>query len=183
MPSVLFVAPFFLPTTLRFVEAMADLPGVRLGLISQDPAERLPQRLRAKLAAHWRIEDGLNADQIAHAAGALAGRLGPIHRLVGALEELQVPLAIARTKLGIAGMGVEAARNFRDKARMKSVLRAAGIPCARHKLAMSEADAWECPAALGFPLVIKPPAGAGAKNTFRVDGPDALREEPSTHSA
>ena len=35
------------------------------------------------------------------------------------------------------------ANNFRDKAQMKTVLRAAGVPCARHKLAVSAADALE----------------------------------------
>ena len=34
MPSVVFVAPFFLDTTLRFVDAVAELPGVRAGLVS-----------------------------------------------------------------------------------------------------------------------------------------------------
>ena len=37
-----FVAPFFADTTMRFVRAAAALPGVRLSLVSQDPAERLP---------------------------------------------------------------------------------------------------------------------------------------------
>jgi hypothetical protein len=61
------------------------------------------------------------------------------------------------------------ANNFRDKAQMKTVLRAAGVPCARHKLAVSAADALEFSERVGFPLVVKPPAGAGAKSTFRLD--------------
>lgn len=176
MPSVVFVAPFFLQTTLRFVDAMASLPGVRLGLISQDPAERLPSGLRGKLAAHWRVANALSADQITAAAEGLKRDLGPIHRLVGALEELQVPLARARESLDIEGMGVEAAQSFRDKSRMKTVLHAAGLPCARHKLAENEPDAWAFVAGTGYPVVVKPPAGAGSRNTFRVDGPDQLRE-------
>src|SRR4029079_6810494 len=40
-----FVAPFFLDATLRFVDAVADVPGVRLGLVSQDPLEKVPPRL------------------------------------------------------------------------------------------------------------------------------------------
>ena len=51
MRTVVFVAPFFLDTTLRFVDAVADLPGVRTGLVSQDPAEKLPQALRLLRAA------------------------------------------------------------------------------------------------------------------------------------
>ncbi len=66
---------------------------------------------------------------------ALATRFGGVDRLVGALEQLQVPLARVREQLGIPGMGVEVATTFRDKARMKDVLRAAGLPCARHRLA------------------------------------------------
>jgi len=54
------------------------------------------------------------------------------------------------------------------------VLRAAGVPCARHKLATSPADAVEFAERVGFPLVVKPPAGAGAKSTFRLDAPADL---------
>ena len=46
---------------------------------------------------------------------------------------------------------------------MKTVLRAAGVPCARHRLARSAAEAADSPEEVGFPLVVKPPAGAGAK--------------------
>ena len=73
-------------------------------------------------------------------------------------------------------MGRETARRFRDKALMKSVLAAAGLPCARHLLAESAADARDFAAHVGFPLVLKPPAGAGAKNTYRVDSLVALEE-------
>jgi Biotin carboxylase len=85
------------------------------------------------------------------------------------LEQLQVPLAQVREHLGIAGMDPVTANNFRDKAQMKTVLRAAGVPCARHKLAVGAADALEFAERVGFPLVVKPPAGAGAKSTFRLD--------------
>jgi len=174
MPTVLFVAPFFLETTLRFVEAVADLPGVRTGLISQDPAERLPAGLRGKLTAHWRIDDGLAPQRIAEAVRALAGRIGPPDRLLGTLEQLQVPLGEVREALDIPGMRSEAAKNFRDKARMKSVLAAAGIPCARHQRVLDEREAWRFAEAVGYPLVLKPTAGAGAKSTYRVNGPEEL---------
>ena len=54
MPNVVFVAPFFLETTLRFVDAVASLPGVRTGVISQDPADKLPRQL-LHLAHHRRL--------------------------------------------------------------------------------------------------------------------------------
>jgi biotin carboxylase len=50
------------------------------------------------------------------------------------LVALAVPLAQVREELGIEGMDVATAHNARDKARMKTVRRPAGIPCARHQL-------------------------------------------------
>ncbi|KAB2966234.1 MAG: ATP-grasp domain-containing protein [Thermoanaerobaculia bacterium] len=172
---VVFVAPFFLETTLRFVDAVASLPGVRTALISQDPLDRLPPRLRERLAAHRLVADGLDPRQIADAVRALAAEIGAPSRLLGALEQLQVPLGEVRDALGIEGMGAETARNFRDKGRMKEVLARAGVPCARHARVTDEASALEFAGRVGFPLVIKPAAGAGAKGTFRVGDGDELR--------
>src|SRR5205823_3928209 len=57
----------------------------------------------------------------------------------------------------------------------KSVLRAAGVPCARYRLADSADAAAGFAAEAGFPLVVKPPAGAGAKSTFRLDDAQDLQ--------
>ncbi|HYM80946.1 MAG TPA: hypothetical protein VEY91_05990, partial [Candidatus Limnocylindria bacterium] len=176
MVPTVFVAPYFMETTLRFVAAAAELPGVRLGLVSHDPEDKLPPGLRSRLAGHWRVDDSLNPTQLAGAVRGLAARLGPVQRLIGTLEELQVPLAEVRAALGIPGVSVEVAKNFRDKSRMKHVLRAAGLPCARHRLAESEHDAWAFAEEVGYPLVAKPPTGSGSHNTFRIDGPNRMRE-------
>ena len=68
MSCVLFVAPFFMEATTRFIEAVASLPGIAFGLISQDPEEKLPPALRERLAGHYRISDGTSAEQITAAA-------------------------------------------------------------------------------------------------------------------
>ncbi len=176
MPNVVFVAPFFLEATVRFIDAAAGLPGVRLGLVSQDPADRLPPALRRRLPAHVRLDDGLDPRKIAEACRTIAGTLGSVDRLMGALEELQVPLGEVRAALGIAGMDGETAKNFRDKARMKEVLTAAGVPCARHTRVSSEAEVWSFAQHVGYPLVVKPLAGSGSRNTFRVNREEELRE-------
>jgi len=72
-------------------------------------------------------------------------------------------------------MDVATARNVRDKSQMKEVLTAAGVPCARHQLVRAPEEAMAFAAAVGFPLVAKPPAGAGAQATYRLDDADALR--------
>ncbi len=166
---VIFAAPFFMDATLRFIRGAAQLDGIHLSVVSQDPAEKLPAELRAQLAGHWKIDDGLDPQQIVDAVRQLERRLGKASRMLGALEQLQVPLARAREALGMPGLSVEAAVNFRDKSRMKDVLRGAGVPCARHALVGETAHALAFAEKVGFPLVVKPPAGAGGKSTFRLD--------------
>jgi hypothetical protein len=170
-----FVAPYLLEATTRFVASAAMLPGVRLGLITTVPASELPPVLREHLDGHWRVDDGLDPQQIADAVRGLSGQLGPVERLVGALEQLQVPLAQVRGALGIPGMDEQTAHNVRDKARMKSVLRAADVPCARHQLVVEPGQALGFADSVGFPLVAKPPAGSGAQATYRLDDAQALR--------
>ena len=174
MNNVLFVAPFFLETTLRFVAAAARLPGVRVGLVSQDRLEKLPAGIRERLAAHYRVPDALTAEGILPGVEALAAGMGGVDRLLGTLEELQVPLGEIRDRLGIPGMGAATAVNFRDKGRMKEVLRGAGLPCARSGLARSPEEARRLVGEIGFPVVLKPPAGAGARGTARLDEAGAL---------
>lgn len=176
MHFVIFAAPWFSDNAHRFIQATVGQPDVRVAVISQEPQEHLAQHLRDRIVAHWKVEDIFDPGQLAHAAGTLSSHFGPIHRFYGAYEQLQVPLAEAREMLGVEGMSAEAARNFRDKSQMKNVLRAAGVPCARHKLAHTAAEGWSFVEEVGFPLVLKPPAGAGAQATFRVDDAGAFGE-------
>ncbi len=174
VPVALFAAPILSENAARMIAAIAALPGVRVGVISQAPLEDLPEPVRSRVA-HWQIPDVLDTGQLLEAVGQLEQRLGRADRLIGAYEQLQVPLAEVRERRGIAGMPAEAARNFRDKARMKSLLREAGLPCARHRLVTGPADAMAFAGEIGFPLVVKPPAGAGALATTKADDVNALR--------
>lgn len=173
---VLFAAPFLMDATVRFVSGASQLPGVRLSLISQDPVNKLAPEIRHRLAGHWRVDDALDPAQLVDAARNLEARLGKAVRMIAALEQLQVPLAVAREALGIEGLDAEAAKNFRDKARMKTVLRNAGVPCARHSLVGDRDAAFAFAAEVGFPLVVKPPAGAGGKGTWRIDNAGDLTQ-------
>ena len=176
MPTVLFAAPFLSESASRMVRAIGSLPDVRLGVVSQDPQEHADADTRAAIAAHWRVDDVTDAGQLRWAIDSLIAGLGRPERLFAAFEQLQVPLAEERQRLGIEGMSVEAAHNFRDKARMKERLRAAGLPCARHALVERAGDALPFAERVGFPIVVKPPAGAGSVATFRAETVDELRD-------
>jgi biotin carboxylase len=170
---VIFAAPLLSENAFNMIAAAASLPDVQLGVITHDPAEQL-QHLYGQVA-HWRVDNILDVNQLIWAASELSARNGPIHRLFGAYEQLQEPLAQAREFLGVLGTNLEAAANFRDKARMKTVMRANGVPCARHRLASSIDEAKAFANTSGFPVVVKPPAGAGAQQTYRVEDMDQLQ--------
>lgn len=172
--KVVFVAPYVMEATSRFLAAMVETPGSEVVVISSDPAEKFPDRIRAGLAGHWRIDDCLNVDQLVGAVATLQQNLGGVDVLTAILENLQVPLAQVREQLSIPGMGVQIAEQFRDKARMKSVFEAAGIPCARNARADSPEEARSVFTAWQQPVVVKPLAGMGARNTFRVNSFDDL---------
>jgi biotin carboxylase len=181
MRNVVFVVPFFMEATLRFVAGAASLSGVRLAIVSQDPVERLPDDLRAHVAAHWRIDDALDPRQIAIGVEGVSRQIGPVERLIGSLEQLQVPLAHVRAHLKLPGLSVEAAQRFRDKSVMKTVFERTGLPCARHRLIGRRSDATEFVAEVGLPIVVKPPAGAGAVSTFRLDSSAELAQYLERH--
>ena len=173
MPSVVFVAPYALDSTLRFLRAASALPGIRFGVVTQEPLEALDRKLtpedRARITARVRVDRALDADSLEAGVRKIAGQLGGrVDTLLGILEPLQEPLATVRERLGIRGMDTAEAANFRDKSRMKDVLRTNDLPCARHALAKSPAEALAF-ADRHLPLVAKPPAGAGAIDTFRVE--------------
>lgn len=169
MRTVLFVAPFLLDATLKFVQAAAAVPGVRLVVITQDEPDKVPPG-----AWHWKVSDATRTDVIVDAARQIMARTGGAHRIVGILENIQDQLAEARVVLGLPGITPEVARRFRDKGVMKSALRAAGLPCARHARLRSVPDAWRFVEQVGYPIVIKPPDGAGCRATYKIDHPDAL---------
>ncbi len=175
MKNVVFVAPYFMDATERFIDAATQVPGARVGLVSCDPVEKLSAPVRQRLAGHVRIE-GIQTVQIAAGVQALAARLGSVDRLLGMLEQILESLGEIREHMGIPGMGAEASENFRDKSQMKNVLRSAGVPCARHRLVESVAAGLEFTAQIGFPVVVKPPAGAGARGTYRCENDSALSD-------
>jgi hypothetical protein len=174
MPNVVFAAPILSENASHMIEAVASLPNVRLGVITQDPAEKMSPQLAQAVTAHWRVNNILDAEQLGWAAGELGKRLGGLDRLFGAYEQLQEPLAAVREKLGIEGMKPDVARRFRDKSEMKDVFRANGVPCAKHSLFGTLDEARAFVKEVGYPVVIKPPAGAGAISTFRVDDEKSL---------
>jgi biotin carboxylase len=172
MRNVIFVAPFSLENTMRFVRAVRGLNHLRLIGICQTPPNAEDRRLYDDLI---QVPDALDARQLIAASKGIAQKYGPIHRVLGILEPLQVQLGEVREALGVPGTTAHTADLFREKARMKDELRRHGLPCARHALVTTWAEAERFIDEVGAPLVMKPPAGAGCKATWRISSKDELR--------
>ncbi|MDA8959633.1 hypothetical protein N9Z54_01330 [Planctomycetota bacterium] len=171
--NTVFVAPFALPSTLRFLRAAALLPDTTFSVVAQEPAASfmaaLDEEVRDRIADIVSVADCHDPHQLEGAVRRVAASTGSeVTALVGILEPLQEALASVRERLQIRGMDRAEAGRFRDKAVMKDALRAHDLPCAGHHLATDAASALSF-ARGTMPLVAKPPAGAGARDTFRVD--------------
>ena len=176
MTVVVYAIPVLTDNALRYLRGVARLPEVRLGVISHKPLLAFPRDLQTRILAHRAVPNALDPDVLTLAVQQIAQRLGRVDRLLGMLEQIQGPLAEVRHRLDIPGMMPEAARNFRDKDRMKAVLRDAGLPVARSRLVTEPADLKRLTDEVGFPIVVKPLQGAGARGTFRVEDGDQLKK-------
>ena len=79
-----------------------------------------------------------------------------------------------REAFGVAGMSADTVRGFRDKPLMRERVAAAGLRVPRSERARSRAQAWAASSRVGFPLIVKPVAGAGSADTFRVESATAF---------
>lgn len=174
MKNVVVVAPWFGANMLHNLRCFAALDDVRLGVVTHEPADRLPPDLRERFEGHYQVKDALDPVQLVEAGRAFQREWGRVDRLEGYLEQLQEPLGVARDALDIDGMRANAARNFRDKNRMKRVLAEHGIPVARQALLTAPQDARRFVDQVGYPVVLKPVAGAGARDTLRVSDDEGL---------
>ncbi|MEW5851571.1 MAG: ATP-grasp domain-containing protein [Myxococcota bacterium] len=173
---VIFVTPYFTDSSRLFLRKLAEQPGVRLAAMAQEDVGVLPPELRQRITRFERVQSALRADDVTEAAKRISAAEGPIHRLIGVMEQVQESVAEARDRLDVPGLRLAQALNFRDKTRMKDLLRAADVPVARHRLVKTLEEARGFVAEVGYPVVVKPPAGAASQETFRVQDDHALRQ-------
>jgi hypothetical protein len=97
MVAVAFVAPYLLETT-TLRRGRGPAAGVQLALITSEPIERVPPRLR-----HYAAATGASTTLSTRVRSPARARPEwpdrPVQRLIGVLEQLQVPLAQVREYL------------------------------------------------------------------------------------
>jgi biotin carboxylase len=155
-----------------FVRGLAST-GARVIGVGDQAADSLPQMARDNLAAHWHVPSFADEQGIIDAVREHARHVR-IDQVESLWEPTMVLAARLREVLGVAGMTVAQTIPFRDKEEMKRVLDNAGIRTPRHHSATTIDGVREAAHAIGFPIIVKPIAGAGSANTYRVDRQEDL---------
>lgn len=166
------IAPGYPGEMPHFCRGLAQHGGAVYGL-SDVPEQDLPKLARDHLAGYLRVPSLTDEDAVVRAAVAGVGG-HTIDRVVCLWEPGVVLAARLREALGAPGMRVAQAQSFRNKDLMKQKVVAAGIRTARHASATTVAQVREAARAIGFPVIVKPIAGAGSMDTVRAGTPEEL---------
>jgi len=169
---VVLIAPGYPAEMPLFTRGLARV-GARVLGVGDQPEEDLPAVARESLAGYLRVESLVNEAAVVEAVRRWASPVR-VERVECLWEPGVLLAAKLREALGAEGMTYEEAVPFRNKDRMKQVLSAAGIRTPRHALATTAEGCRDAARRIGFPVILKPIAGAGSADTHRVDDEAAL---------
>lgn len=176
---VVFIEPFFPANQRQFVRALHAV-GARVTGIGEAPASSLPQNLREQMFHYEQVRSVVDTDAVMKLVRAIHERL-PVDRLEATVEAHIMTAAQVREACGIPGTSTRTAWLCRDKPAMKEVLRQAGVACAQSTGTDSAAEAREFVRNVGYPVIFKPRAGAGAAGTIKVSSDEELEAAIATH--
>jgi Carbamoyl-phosphate synthase L chain, ATP binding domain len=164
---VVFIEPRFPANQKQFVKALAEV-GAEVTAIGEGSRESLDGDLKHWLLHYEEVRSVVDEEAVLRAVRFIQGRKH-VDRLEAVVEAHIMPAARVREAAGIPGTSVRTAFLCRDKPAMKQLLREGGIPCAQSTGASSLAEVRAFVEQVGFPIIIKPRAGAGASGAARVD--------------
>ncbi|MEM7587567.1 MAG: ATP-grasp domain-containing protein [Acidobacteriota bacterium] len=172
--NVLMFSPGFPAEMPYFTRGLARVGANVLGLGDQ-PVEMLPEAARSSLADYLRVRNLFDEAAVVEEVKRWAQHVR-IDRVECLWEPGMLLAARLREALGLPGMTVEETIPFRDKSAMKQVLDEAGIRTPRHRRATTQDAVREGASEIGYPICVKPIAGAGSADTYRVDDDEQLED-------
>lgn len=164
--NILMISPGFPKEMQYFTRGLANVGANVVGLGDQ-PRDQLPEEARKALSAYLHVGSFQDEGAIVERVVDFASRV-PIHRVECLWEPYVILAARIRERLGLPGLTVQQTIPFRDKEVMKRVLDAAGIRTPHHYSATTVAQVVEGAEAVGYPVIVKPIAGAGSESTYKV---------------
>jgi hypothetical protein len=164
---VVFLSPSYPADMIGFTRGLAEV-GARVYGVGDTPRESLPASVKPYLVDYLTVPRILDeGDVMNRVSDWLRGT--SMDRVLTNWEPLVMLAARLRERWGMPGMSVDTVRGFRDKQLMKERLGAAGLRVPRSRRVRTAAEARAAAEEVGFPLILKPIAGAGCADTYRVD--------------
>ena len=165
--KVVFLAPSYPPEMQQYTRGLAEV-GAEVYGVGDTPAGALPGTLKQHLHDYLQVPRILDDDDVVDRVHTwLRGK--DIDRVLANWEVMVLTAARLRERFGVPGMTVDAVNGFRDKQLMKERVAAAGLRVPRAHRVRTVADARAAADKIGFPLILKPIAGAGSADTYRVE--------------
>jgi formate-dependent phosphoribosylglycinamide formyltransferase (GAR transformylase) len=165
--NVIFIEPAFPPNQREFMRGLAAAGATVIG-IGERPLDHLDPELQGWMLHYQQVGNVTDVDAVTDVVRWVQERVW-VDRLEAAVEAHTMAAAQVRENCTIPGTSVRTAWLCRDKPSMKEVLRGAGVPTAASTAAHSAAEVRDFAARVGYPLILKPRAGAGASGTVRVE--------------
>ncbi len=171
--NVMMIAPGYPDEMPLFVRGFAREGAAVIG-VGDQPEHDVPPMTKQHLAAYVRVPSLQDEDECVRVATQW-GRGRQIDRVICLWEPGVVLAARLREALGAPGMTVEEVLPFRNKDLMKEKVAAAGIRTPKHRSAKSAQGVRAAVKKIGYPVIIKPIAGAGSMDTYRVNDAAELK--------
>lgn len=165
--NVLVISPGY-PTEINYFTRGLAVHGARVFGIGDQPEHDLPPIVRQSLAGYIQVASLLDEPGVVKKVAAWKAAQ-PLDQVECLWEPGVILAARIREKLGIAGQDVAQATLFRDKDAMKQAVHKAGIRTPKHRRAKNALECQRAAEEIGFPIIVKPIAGAGSADTFRIN--------------
>ena len=172
--NVLMISPGFPVEQPHFTSALARQGANVIGLGDQ-PQHALNVQAKQALAAYLQVGSFSDEPAIIKQVCEFAKQVR-IDQVECTWEPFMTLAAKLRHALGIAGMSLEQTILFRDKELMKQALDKAGVRTPYHVSSTSIDGVRQAVDKIGYPVCIKPIAGAGSADTYRVDDEKRLEQ-------
>jgi carbamoylphosphate synthase large subunit len=179
--NIIFVEPAFPAYQRQFVRGLKEVGANVIGVGERWP-DQLDDELRGWMSDYVHVDSVTDAGVMHDVVAWIQDKLW-VDRIETTIEAHTIPVAQVREARHIPGTSVRTAWLCRDKPSMKQVLREAGVPTAASMAASSVGDVQAFVEQVGYPIILKPRAAAGALDTMRVDGPAELTHALSLFGA